>query len=71
MGHIVIIEKNEAGKVELTKEELQKMLDDAYNQGYADGNRPTTITSPCWPVSLPTNAPYSIGKDYITITCKA
>ena len=50
MGRIVIVEKNEAGKIELTKEELQKMLDDAYNQGYTDGNRPTTITtSTYWP----------------------
>jgi len=45
MGRIVIVEKNEAGKIELTKEELQKMLDDAYNQGYKDGNRSTTITT--------------------------
>ena len=66
MSRIVVIEKNEAGKVELTKEDLQKMLDDAYNQGYADGNRMTTVTSPCWPVTLPTNYPYSIDKYYFT-----
>lgn len=67
MGRIVVIETNKAGKVELTKEELQKMLDDAYNQGYADGNRFTTVTSPYYPITLPTN----IEKDYVTITCQA
>lgn len=32
MSRVVVIEKNKDGKIELTKEELQKMLDDAYNQ---------------------------------------
>jgi len=72
MGRIVVIEKNEAGKVELTKEELQKMLDDAYNQGYADGNRSTTVTYPYWPYTVLTNDPCSISsKDYVTITCQS
>lgn len=51
MSRVVIIEKNKDGKIELTKDELQKMLDDAYSQGYADGNRKyDTITypSPSW-----------------------
>lgn len=30
MSRVVVIEKNKDGKIELTKEELQKMLDDAY-----------------------------------------
>jgi hypothetical protein len=47
MSRVVIIEKNKDGKIELTKDELQQMLDDAYNQGYADGNRKyDTITYP-------------------------
>ena len=37
MSRVVVIEKNKNGKIELTKEELHKMLDDAYNQGYVDG----------------------------------
>ena len=46
--HVVIVEKNKDGKIELTKDELQKMLDDAYNQGYWDGKpwRYDTITYP-------------------------
>ena len=50
MSRVVIIEKNKDGKIELTKEELQKMLDDAYSQGYADGRvRYDTITYPSYP----------------------
>ena len=50
MSRVVIIEKNKDGKIELTKDELQKMLDDAYNQGYADGNkRYDTITCQSYP----------------------
>ena len=50
MSRIVVIEKNKDGKIELTKQELQKMLDDAYNQGYSDGRgRWDTITYPSAP----------------------
>ena len=51
MSRVVVIEKNKDGKIELTKEELQKMLDDAYAQGYTDGKgRYETITYPSYPV---------------------
>ena len=51
MSRVVVIEKNKDGKIELTKEELQKMLDDAYTQGYTDGRgRYETITYPSYPV---------------------
>ena len=50
MNRIFVIERNENGKVELTKEELQQMLDDAYHQGYSDGKRSIdTITCPSYP----------------------
>ena len=50
MSRVVIIEKNKDGKIELTKDELQKMLDDAYSQGYTDGNKKyDTITYPSYP----------------------
>ena len=50
MSRVVVIEKNKDGKIELTKEELQKMLDDAYTQGYMDGKgRYETITYPSYP----------------------
>lgn len=51
MSRVVIIEKNKDGKIELTKDELQKILDDAYSQGYADGNKKyDTITYPSYPI---------------------
>ena len=67
MSRIVVIEKNKNGKIELTKEELQKMLDDAYNQGYMDGKgRYETITYPSHPIWCTTaNA---ASKDSITLT---
>ena len=51
MSRVVIVEKNKDGKIELTKDELQKMLDDAYSQGYTDGNKKyDTITYPSYPI---------------------
>jgi len=69
MSRVVIIEKNKDGKIELTKDELQKMLDDAYSQGYSDGRgRYDTITYPSYPAwyytTLNTNA---ISKDSVTL----
>lgn len=52
MNHVVVVEKNKDGKIELTKDELQKMLDDAYNKGHTEGrSRYETITYPSnpWP----------------------
>ena len=46
MSQIIIIEKNKDGKIEFTKDELQKMLDDAYNRGYSDGRKYDVITYP-------------------------
>ena len=60
MSRVVVVEKNKDGKIELTKEQLQKMLDDAYNQGYSDCNsaryKYETITYP------------TVSKDW-KITC--
>lgn len=70
MSRVVVIEKNKDGKIELTKEELQKMLDDTYTQGYTDGKgRYETITYPSYPVwytttNTNTNA---ISKDSVTL----
>ena len=65
MSRVVVIEKNKDGKIELTKEELQQMLDDAYTQGYTDGKgRYDTITYPSYPV-LYTNA--STSKNTVTL----
>ena len=70
MSRVVIIEKNKDGKIELTKDELQKMLDDAYSQGYADGNkRYDTITYPSFPSwTCKTTTSNAIPSDKCTIT---
>ena len=68
MSRIVIIEKNQDGKIELTKDELQKMLDDAYSQGYADGNRKyDTITYPSWTYTLTSGDTIPLNKDKVTL----
>lgn len=63
---VVVVSPNKDGKIELTKEELQKMLDDAYNKGYGEGKQKSfdTITVPTYPIYY-TNVP---EKD-IKITC--
>lgn len=72
MSRVVIVEKNKDGKIELTKDKLQKMLDDAYNQGYADGrSKYEAITYPSYPVWYKcTNDSNTIDADKITITSK-
>ena len=67
MSRVVVIEKNKDGKIELTKEELQKMLDDAYTQGYTDGKgRYETITYPSYPWYVTTNQ-NTITTDKVTL----
>ncbi len=67
MSRVVVIEKNKDGKIELTKEELQKMLDDAYTQGYVDGKwKYDTITYPSYPWYVSTNT-NTISTDKVTL----
>lgn len=66
MSRVVVIEKNKDGKIEFTKEELQKMLDDVYTQGYTDGKgRYDTITYPSYPIWYTTTN--TTSKDTITL----
>ena len=68
MSRVVVIEKNKDGKIELTKEELQKMLDDAYTQGYTDGKgRYDTITYPSYPLWYTTTNTNTVSKDSVTL----
>lgn len=71
MSRVVVIEKNKNGMIELTKEELQKMLDDAYTQGYVDGKgRYDTITYPSYPwisTTYSSTGTNSIDKDKIEV----
>lgn len=68
MSRVIVIEKNKDGKIELTKDELQKMLDDAYSQGYADGNKKyDTITYPSWTYEVTTGNTIPLNKCEITL----
>ena len=50
------------GRISLTKEELENLLDEVYDEGYHDGKqtRPTPITwtSPSWPYGNAITTPY-------------
>ena len=50
------------GRISLTKEELENLLDEVYDEGYHDGKqtRPTPITwiSSSWPYGNVTTTPY-------------
>ena len=69
MSHVVVIEKNKDGKIELTKDELQKMLDDAYSKGYSDGKARgwDTITYPSYPIWYTSSNSNTIASDKITL----
>ena len=77
MAHVVILTTDKDGKVLLTKDDLQKMLDDAYNKGYSDGKSSswystitTTPNSPVWYGTEVTcsSSSHTASKDNITLT---
>ena len=55
---LLIIELNadEEGKISLTKERLQEIIDEAYNEGYKDGksDQATSPYTPLPPIQVPT-----------------
>lgn len=69
---VKVFEFNKNHKIEFTKEELETLLDEIYNNGYRDGSyRHWTWTSPTWPNWTYSNS--GTGKechldDYITYT---
>ena len=67
MSHVVILTTDQNGKIKLSKDELQKMLDDAYSKGYSDGksNSLTTITYPSYPMWYANTV--TTDKDYVMI----
>ena len=54
-----IFSLNENGRISFTKEELEKLLDEVYNDGYEQGSKkyiycyPTTHTEPYNPLTQP------------------
>lgn len=47
---IKIMYPNDRGRIELTKDELEKLLNESYSEGYSDGcNRYYSISTPSYP----------------------
>lgn len=72
MAHVVILTTDTDGKIRLSKDELQKMLDDAYSKGYSDGKTSslTSITYPSYPIYYTTNS-NKLPSDHVEITCQS
>lgn len=71
MTKIRVFPKNEKGKIEFTKEELQKLLNEVYNEGRVDSytisyGSNITATPYCYPTITTSNSSTSIGKDTLT-----
>lgn len=66
----IILKADQDGKLLITVDEIQKMVEDAYNEGVADGKASVlTITSPSsapWPRNVPTTDPNTYRWD---LTC--
>ena len=65
---VVIVKENKDGKIELTKEELEQIIEDARSEGRRE--------NPIWVApypSVPSNAPWWsspwVATDHIEITC--
>lgn len=59
----IVITVDENGEAKLTPEQLQKLIDDAYKQGYEDGYRAVVVTTPTYP---PYTTPYYTSKEIVT-----
>ena len=68
---IVVIEAGKDGKITLTKDELQKMLDNAYQEGKAEGSAHPIYWYRYYPYW--TNQPWYINttSETVTNTCPA
>lgn len=45
---VKVFQKNKNGKIELTKEELETLLNEVYWDGYNNANNTWTYTTPHW-----------------------
>lgn len=73
MTKIRVFPKNEKGKIEFTKEELQRLLNEVYNEGKADSytiyyGSGLTTTTPYYSTITTNNSSFSLTKDNITST---
>ena len=67
----IILKADQGGKLLITVDEIQQMVEDAYNEGVADGkaivqNRPPLDYSDLWQKTTPSTIPFYYGTE---ITC--
>ena len=67
---IKVFTLNKNGKIELTKKELEQLLNESYWEGYRDNKNYWTYTSPTTPYQLLSNIPYTINSSSDSITIK-
>ena len=66
----IVLKENNDGSIVITSDEIQKIIEDAYQAGFDDGRRsvPVTVTptiiEPWW------RQPWST-TDHVTITCRS
>ena len=73
MTKIRVFPKNEKGKIEFTKEELQRLLNEVYNEGKTDNytiyyGYGLTNTTPYYSTTTTNSSSLSITRDNITST---
>ena len=66
---IKVFTLNKNNKIELTKEELESLLNESYWEGYNKKNY-WTYTSPTTPYQWLSNTPYTINSSSDSITIK-
>ena len=47
----IIVKVDSEGKIKITEEELKHIVDDAYNQGFQDGQKQMAITTNPYPIN--------------------
>ena len=62
---IKVFTLNKNGKIELTKKELEQLLNESYWEGYRNNNNYWTYTSPT-PYKWCSNTPYTISTGSIS-----
>ena len=73
MTKIRVFPKNEKGKIEFTKDELQRLLNEVYNEGKTDSytiyyGYGLTNTTPYYSTTITNSSSPSITRDNITST---
>lgn len=61
----IIIKVDSMGEIKITEDELKKIVDESYNQGYQDGQKQAFLTQPTIPINPCQNPNYY----KVDITC--